>query len=168
MKVIINFIRLIIALYLGALATIGMIFISDKTLEKSYPSIFGYSFYLVDNRYLEPEIPKSTLYVLIKESDQYSAQAGEYVLYKDSGQTMFKKIMESTGNEAMDEYLVGYPSDDPSSYTTVKKKAILFKGFYHSNWLSVCYSIFTNWIVIIVLFLFLILSPNMTYKRFEL
>ena len=169
MKVIINLLRFIVALYVGFLAIAYMIILSDKGAGHAYSSIRGYSFYYVEDRSLEPDIPKNTFLLLKSEERQYSIKEGDYVLYVEEGKTLLKKVMkENVSDVVLDEYVVGYPGDDEIDYTTVKKSSVLFKSIYHSEWLTLCYQIFTNWIVVLILVLFLVLSPSLTYKRFEL
>ena len=55
---------------------------------------------------------------------------------------------------------------EKNNYTA--KMDVIAKYYYHHPTLTLCYKIFTNWIAILIMLLFLILSPSLTYKRFEL
>jgi hypothetical protein len=169
MKILINIIRFIIAIYVGFLAIVYMMSLADKSNGKAYSTIRGYSYYYVDSNKYEPDIPKKTLLILKSEESQYTVTEGDYVLFVKGDSVVLKKVMKLNASDtALDEYLVGYPNEEESYYTTVKKSDVLFKSIYFSDWLSICYQIFTNWIVVLILVIFLVLSPSLTYKRFEL
>ena len=164
MKFIINLLRFIIALYVGLFFIIAAYFYSNKKYYNTYPNVGGYAYYIVEDDKLEPDIPNGT-FVVLKREDSFSGQVGEYILFENSGLYRIEQIKE---NDLMEEYIVGFTNDDKSEYLTIKKNDMLYKVYYHSTTLTTVYKILSNWIVLLILILFLVLSPSLTYKRFEL
>ena len=169
MKFIVNLIRVIISIYLTALIFVALIFFSSEKYKSGYPSIKGYSFYIVEDDKLEPDIQKDSFVIIKKEEDGYTAKEGEYVLYKNGDSYTMKQVKKENPDEyTLDEYVIAYPKDDVSDYENIKKMDVIAKYYYHSSTLSICYKILTNWFVILILIIILVLSPSLTYKRFEL
>lgn len=170
MKFIINILRFIIAFYLAALAIVTMIFYSNKKYNSGYPDVRGYSYYVIEDDKLESvNMPRDTFVVLQTEKNNYTAKEGDYVFYKDGEVFRLMQVkQENASDKELDSYLVGYPDSDESEYMKVKKMDVIAKYYYHHPTLTLCYKIFTNWIAILIMLLFLILSPSLTYKRFEL
>ncbi len=169
MRLIVNIIRTIISIYLCAVILVWSLFFTSKKSNGPYPSIAGYTYYVVDDYRSEPELPKGTVMVLKKDEDTYTAKEGDYVLFKNGDLYELKKVMSLDASEdALDEYLVGYVTENEADYTTVKKMNVIANSYYHNSVLTIAYHILTNWFVILLLLIFLVLSPNLTYKRFEL
>lgn len=169
MKFIVNLIRVIISIYLTVLIFVALFFFSSEKYQSGYPSIKGYSFYIVKDDKLEPDIPKESFVVIKKEENGYTGKEGEYILYKEDDLYKMKQIKKENPDEyTLDEYVIAYPKDDVGDYQTIKKMDVIAKYYYHNPTLSICYKILTNWFVILVLIIILVLSPSLTYKRFEL
>ena len=134
----------------------------DKRGNKKYVNIRGISYVVVDNDYLSPDIPSSTV-VLLKKASIDEVNEGEFALVYDGGVAKLKKIIKK--DDATGTVLTGYVSD--TEKTVVNNSDILAKKIYSGVFFSIMFHIFTNPIVIILLLLFLFFSDKWSYKRFE-
>ena len=170
MKLIINLLRILIGFYITALIFVMLAFYTSKKYNQEYPSVSGYSYYVVDDYHLESlGMPKGTFVIIKKDTTGYNAKEGDLVLYRDG--ELYKLVQikqENASDMEIDTYLVGYPDSTELEYVKLKKKDVISEYYYHSSILTLCYKIFTNWMTLLILILFLFLSPSLIYKRFEL
>jgi hypothetical protein len=171
MKLLISLLRIIIAAYLAALTIVGLILFSQKQQGVRYPNIGGYSYYVVEDDKLLPEYPRST-FVVLKSDVYYTFDEGDYVLLKEGKVNRLRYVVQKDLDEMnVDQFVAGYTNSDGldvNETITAQKSNVLATSYYHSSWLTLCYQILTNWMVILILIIILILSSNVTFKRFEL
>ena len=169
MKLIISLLRIIVAMYIAVLVIVGLLLYSQKRSGSRYPNISGYSYYIVEDNKLQPEYPKST-FVVLKSDVYYTFDEGDYVLVKEGKVNRLRKVIQKDLDEMhVDQFVGGYTYDiNETENIAALKSDVLAKSIYHSSWLTLCYQIFTNWIVILILIVFLVLSSSISFKRFEL
>ena len=169
MKLLVSLLRIIIAVYISALVIIGLLLYSQKKAGSKYPNISGYSYYIVEDNKLLPDYPKST-FVLLKSDVYYNFDEDDYVLVKEGQINRLRKVIQKDLDEMhVDQFVAGYTNDtNETENITAFKSNVLAVSIYHSEWLTLCYQIFTNWIVILILIVFLVLSSSVSFKRFEL
>lgn len=159
MRLIVNTLRFIIFLYLAILLVVSVIFFANRKIyHKLFTEFYGYSYTIVDNDYLVPEMKKGT-FVILKQTDEVNV--GDYVYYHGEEDYEFKKIT-SADEEKLHTNYVNYDED-----SEIERTQVLASAYYYSPNLTVVYTIFTHPITIIVLIIFLILSPNLVYKRYD-
>ena len=93
MRVVIKILKLVTIIYLFTLGLIALIFYMDKRGNKKYVNIRGISYVVVDNDYLSPDIPSSTV-VLLKKASIDEVNEGEFALVYDGGVAKLKKIIK--------------------------------------------------------------------------
>lgn len=161
MRVVVKIIKYIIITYLLAFGLIALIFVMDKRAGAKFSNIRGYSFVVVDNDYLSPDIG-SNAFVILKEATLYDINAGDYAYVNDGGDMRLKKIISimDDGN-----CLTGYNTNNEKSI--VKGSDIYAKKIFTNTFVSILFHILTSPITIVLMFVFLFFSGKMAYKRFE-
>ena len=153
---------------MSILILVWAVFYTAKKFDYDYPSIGGYSYYVVDTDKLEPEIPNETFLIIRVEDKQYTAKEGDFVLFEDGEILRLKKVIRENVSEMnQDEYVVGFVNDTEADYQNLLKQKVIAKAYYHSASTTLLYKIFTNWMVILVLFIFEVLSPTLIGKAIE-
>lgn len=160
MKFIIKLLRLIIILILAVVATIIILNSMQSKSKMTYINLEGYALFVVDDDYLKPEFESGDV-LLLQNDQEYTATVGDYIFIYDEGMNRVKRITADVG----DSYKISYTNNDDEKL--IKKNEVLAKVVYHSEWLTLTYAIITNWIVILGLIVFLVLSPTMLFKRYD-
>ncbi len=158
MKLLVNILRILIGLYMSILILVWAVFFTAKKFDYDYPSINGYSYYVVDTDNLEPEI----------EDKEYTAKEGDFVLFQDGEILRLKQVKKENASEMnQDEYVVGFLNETEENYQNLLKKNVIAKAHYHNSVITLVYKILTNWMVILVLLIFEVLSPTLFGKAID-
>jgi hypothetical protein len=168
MKLLVNILRILIGLYMSILILVWAVFFTAKKFDYDYPSINGYSYYVVDTDNLEPEIPNETFLIIKIEDKEYTAKEGDFVLFQDGEILRLKQVKKENASEMnQDEYVVGFLNETEENYQNLLKKNVIAKAHYHNSVITLVYKILTNWMVILVLLIFEVLSPTLFGKAID-
>lgn len=159
LKKILNFIRIIISIYLVLYIIITAYFTINKQIHNiSNANIWGYSYMKVSDEYNKNDIPKDR-YIILQTSLEYNV--GDYVIINENGNQKLKKITKINNFE----YTTNYSNIDEE--TIVTNSSIIAKVIYNNATFSNLFGFFTNIITVIILFVIVVMIPNFTYKRYS-
>ena len=157
MRYILNFLRVLICIYLTCIFVIFIsFFVLKEVLNYEYPNIYGYSYYKIKDNNLSPQIEKNE-YLLLKSNNEYKKD--DYILCKINNNKEIRKIKKVND----DDYEI---IDTKNNLNNIKKDDIYAKVIYRNKTISKVLHIFTNIFVIILLIIYVVKIPSLTYKRY--
>lgn len=161
-RFILNVIRAIMSIYLCAIIILTAYFMTYKKLYNDpFPLVFEHSYVKMDNDYLSPEFEKND-YLFMKHGDELKYEVGDYVAYLEDGRNIrVKKVVE------VNEYLLTLNYTNHNDENTIDVNDVLAKKVYSNDTLSKVLHIVTNPIVIVVMFIAVLILPELTYRRYN-
>jgi hypothetical protein len=161
-RFILNLIRVIISIYLCAMIILTAYIMTYKKLYNDpYPLVFGYSYFKMDNDFLSPDYQKND-YMFLKHTEEDVYSVGDYVVYLENGQNVrAKKVTE------VNEYMLTLNYTNHNDENTIDVNEILAKEVYSNSTLSKVLHIITNPVVIVVMFIAVLILPELTYRRYN-
>ncbi len=159
LRKILNFIRIIISIYLILYIVIMSYFTINKQIHNIYDAnIWGYYYIKVDDEYNKNDIPKDR-YIILQNASDFNV--GDYVIVNENDSYKLKKITKVDNFE----YTLNYSNFDEE--TTATNNDIISKVVYNNATFSNLFAFFTNIITVIILFVIVVMIPNVTYKRYS-
>ena len=161
-RFLLNVVRVIISIYLCALIILTAYFLVYKKLyDDPFPLVFNHSYIKVDNDYLIPDYEKNE-YMIVKHDDDMKYEVGDYIVYLEDGRNIrAKKITE------INDYLLTLNYPNHNAENVIEINEVLAKKIYSDDTLSKVLHIFTNPVVIVLLFVAVLILPELTYRRYN-
>lgn len=158
-KFIINLIRVIFCIFLLLILLIFVYFlVMEKLYNKDFASIEGYTYIHIQDNNMEPDIYDKE-YLLVKETKDI--EKNDYVVYLENGIKKTRKVIHAS----KDELEVNYVKISDTSY--INLDSVYGKVVYQNKNISNVLNIFTNLVVIIIMIVYILLTPQYTYRRYE-
>ena len=155
MKNILNFIRILIIIYLVCITIILVSMFTQKKINKNeFPTLMGYSYMKVDSD-IYSDIKKDNIIILKKSKD---VSKNDYVAYKYNDIVKLGKIVKT------DKYKV-YIIDDNGVLKEYDLEDIYGKMIYNNDTFSKVMNILTNWIVLVILLFIGTILPELIFNN---
>ncbi len=155
MKNILNFIRILIIIYLVCITIILVSMFTQKKINKNeFPTLMGYSYMKVDSD-IYSDIKKDNIIILKKSKD---VSKNDYVAYKYNDIVKLGKIVKT------DKYKV-YINDDNGVLKEYDLEDIYGKMIYNNDTFSKVMNILTNWIVLVILLFIGTILPELIFNN---
>ena len=197
LKFIGNIIRIIFFVYLVFIIIIfALYFANRKYYGGNYTNVAGYTFFIPDNDYLEPDISKGDFVVIRLANPDIYYKEGDYVLIEFGETARVEKIIKATDK---DKFVVNFtnipdlpeveenttqpqfkekkdPTEEEPVYVYTKKdfedKTFSLQGLegkviLYGDKVNEWYSVLTSWWLLGIMVLYLFLFPTLFYKRYE-
>lgn len=160
-RFLLNVVRIIISIYLCAIILFFAYMMVYKELYKdNFPLINGYSYIKMDDDNLSPKYVKND-YVFVKYEEEQKISEGDYVIYlKNDTYPLLKQVTK------VDDYIVTLNFTKKDEEVTMNFDKIVAKAIYHNSTLSKILHIITNPITLVVLFIGVVIMPELTYRRY--
>lgn len=161
-RFILNVIRVIISIYLCIIIILTAYFMTYKKLyDDPFPLVFSHSYVKIDNDYLSPDFEKND-YIFFEHSDDMKYGVGDYVVYLEDGRNIrVKQVTE------VNDYLLTLNYTNHNDENVIDVNEVLAKKVYSNDTLSSVLHIVTNPVVIILLFVAVLILPELTYRRYN-
>ena len=161
-RFLLNIVRIIISIYLCLIIIITAYMMTYKKLyEDPFPLIFEHTYIKMDNDYLLPDFEKND-YLFFKHTNDMEYSVGDYVVYLENNRNLrVKKVIE------VNDYLLTLNYTNHNDENIIDVNEVLAKKVYSNESLSTFLHIFTNPVVIVLLFMSIILLPELTYRRYN-
>lgn len=155
MKNILNFIRIVIIIYLICITIIFVSMFTQKKINKNeFPTLMGYSYMKIDSD-IYSDIKKDNI-IILKKSKNVSEN--DYVAYKYNDVVKLGKIVKT------DKYKV-YINDDNGVLKEYDLENIYGKMIYNNDTFSKVMNILTNWIVLVILLFIGTILPELIFNN---
>ena len=160
-RFLLNVIRVIISIYLCAIILLFAYFKVYKELyNDKFPLIQGYSYIKIEDENLKPDYVKND-YVLVKFEDDQEIKVGDYVVYlRNNAYPTLKKVTK------LEDYIVTLNYTNQQDEVTINFDQIIAKATYTNPTLSKVLHIITNPVMLIILFISVVILPELTYRRY--
>lgn len=160
-RFLLNILRIIISIYLCAIVLLFVYITVYKELYKdNFPLINGYSYIKMDDDNLSPEYTKND-YIFVKYEKEQTISQGDYVVYlKNDNYPTLKQVTN------VEDYIVTLNFTTKDEEVTLNFDKIIAKAIYHNATLSKILHIITNPVMLVVLFIGIVIIPELTYRRY--
>lgn len=160
-RFLLNIIRVIISAYLCALVIlVAYYLVYTKLYNDKFPFVFEHSYIKLDNDYLGPKYEKND-YIFVKKYTEEQIKEGDYVVYLEDGKNIRLKQVTK-----VNDYMITLNYTKHNEENTIDVNDVIAKDVYSNDTLSTVLHIVTNPVVIIILFMCVVLLPELTYRRY--